>query len=124
MHATVQDDLRFAVHEATHAIECDVEGPASSENIHYSMMDYADSPAELWLFELRARAVEALVCQHFGYEYDLEHWVVMSSMEGIQNRLPQAAPEDSIPLVEKMMSEDVTKDLVDYILALKPEDPE
>lgn len=79
-----KEDLRFAIHEVTHARRLGLgEGAWSSDDIHGGIMEL--EPADKMQEEILARAVEAIALEHFGLRYDLEGWTAIALIEATRN---------------------------------------
>lgn len=95
-------DLRDGAHEAHHAIFVGLKKPWTRDNIHEALIKRARRGRvqalrlgvnELLVrYELEARAVEWIVCERAGVEYDLDKWSHIMWMETMKNMnilLPQ-----------------------------------
>lgn len=76
-------NVRDAAHEACHAMAWGLKGKWTRENITRKN-PYRRRPALGVGDEITARAVEALVMQSLGLEYDQDRWVTMMMMETIK----------------------------------------
>jgi hypothetical protein len=82
-------NLRDAAHEACHALEVGLRQPWQRERIHSALCEKVTGPgghldnASFVAAELRARAVETLVCQAFEVDYDIEGWAAISYVEAL-----------------------------------------
>ena len=120
-HGSDAADARDAAHEACHVVQWGVRGKWTRENIHrraprvrgYGVAD-----------EIAARAVEALICQRLGIEYDLKKWTMVCWMEQLKNErisLPTGSwLEDRI---REQMGKPATARLVEKVLALQVKRP-
>ena len=100
--------VRDAAHEAFHGqfVRAKVW---HREDVHKKLVRKLQR-ADLWIHELRARAVEQIVCTHFAVECGpLEDWVSMSVMEAIRGRLPYAELEPSLDIAGKLLGDRETK---------------
>lgn len=89
-------DLRDAAHEIFHARTV-VGKDWDREVVHAKLVRAFKVGADLWVHEMQARAVEQLVCRHYGHGCrELEHWVNMSIMEAIKFRLPYGEYDASL----------------------------
>lgn len=81
------DDLRDAAHEACHALELNVPaGQWDRDSIHEVVRRLPKQ--RLAATEVRARAVEQLVCTMFGVDAgDIEFWACITVMEGVRGGL-------------------------------------
>jgi hypothetical protein len=81
-------NLRDAAHEAYHAMGVEAED-WHREAVHREMLQ-AYPGVMLWSEELRARAVEQLVCAALddGRMHELEGYVTTSMLEALKGRLP------------------------------------
>lgn len=110
-------DLRDAAHEAFHALSVGAKRDWDREAIHRRLVRRFKG-AELWAQEIYARAVETLVCCHFGEPYEADKWIAMSAMEAIKFRLPYADPDVSEPIYLKALRSDRVKRWADDVIAL------
>lgn len=92
-------DVRDAAHEAHHALDAPMKNkPWTRDNIHYALEVKANAKARAWgrspsgmaasmmiSYELDARAVEKIVCNHIGIEYDDDHWTHVAWMETLHS---------------------------------------
>lgn len=113
-------DLRDAAHEAWHAIEAAIpEGQWDRNTISARVKRKGRGWAAA--SEVKARAVEQIVCQRMGVpagRHKLEDWVGTSCMEAIKFREPFLPYTDALAAVKRYMaSKDVQKD-ADTIIAL------
>ena len=78
-------DVRDAAHEAYHATVAHLKRPWERERIHQALLKMSRIKkwgiAGLVHEEIDARAVEQMVCVHYGVDYDAEHWAMMAAME-------------------------------------------
>lgn len=91
----VTNDLRDGAHEAHHAIFVGLKKPWTRDNIHEALLKRARRGRvqalklgvnELLVrYELEARAVEWIVCERAGIEYDLSYWSHIMFMETMKN---------------------------------------
>lgn len=95
-------DLRDATHEAHHAIASGCRKPWTRDNIHAAVLRAArgdritrllggSTNEALVKYELEARAVEWIICERAGLEYDLPKWADVMWWETFKNmniRLP------------------------------------
>jgi len=78
-------DPRDAAHEACHALDAKLTAKWTRDNIHEALEEYCEGDRGAMVYrEIRARAVEMLVCQQLGIEYDLESWAHTCFMESMQ----------------------------------------
>ncbi|HEY5553047.1 MAG TPA: hypothetical protein VIK52_14235 [Opitutaceae bacterium] len=113
-------DLRDAAHEAFHALTVNARN-WDREKIHRALVRKFDR-AHLWIHEMHARAVEQLVCRHFGVECGtLESWVHVSVMEAIKTGAPFADSGDSLNIARYFMGTDVARGWADLVIALDAE---
>lgn len=111
-------DTRDAAHEAFHALAAGVNGPWRRERVHEALCGVLSGP-ELWLHELRARAVERVACERRGEDPgEMTQWVSLSCMEAMKRGLPYSAPDLALRMVERMLTEDETLQAVERVLAL------
>lgn len=95
-------DLRDAAHEACHALDVRLAPPWTRNRIHDAITDVCDNEPEtaseqLIGFELKARAVEHVICVRQGVEHSLTAWSNTMWMEtasslGIFIPRPEALP--------------------------------
>lgn len=80
--------LRDAAHEASHALEYGLdEWDRASIDERLSRVK---SPRDRFNSEVHARAVEKLVCVHFGVDYDTAGYHAVALLEaGMTNSLPE-----------------------------------
>lgn len=101
-------DLRDAAHEACHALDLGLSGswgrerinaallakvkrPQQSLDLEVTLYGHAVDLGEFVAAELRARAVESMVCRAFDVKYDVARWAGVSFAETLvryQLRLP------------------------------------
>lgn len=92
-------ELRDAAHEAHHALYTGLRKPWTRDNIHAAVLRIARKqvsrvmplPDLLVRQELNARAVEWIVCERAGLEYDAPKWADVMWWETFKNmniRLP------------------------------------
>jgi len=72
-------DLRDAAHEACHALDVHLEPPWTRTRIHQAITDIVENEPEhererLVGFELKARAVEHVICVSHDVPHDLTAW--------------------------------------------------
>lgn len=120
-------DIRDAVHEATHAIQCRLHGPWERERIHTALERRAKHLAgksglvtEMVRYELQARAIEMLACERFGVAYDVKNWALWCAMETAKTyRVDLGSLDviaDAIVISSKQRR---TIELLDLVLATK-----
>lgn len=109
-------NLRDAAHEACHALDYAVEGPWDRESIHDARPPERSSAIAS---EIRARAVERLVCERLGQPIENpDHWLFIAVMETTRDyggSLPLAVWKSAVADAEKQPA---TLRLVDAVLAL------
>lgn len=114
-------DARDAAHEACHAIQWGVRGKWTRDNIHRRAPRV---PGFGVADEIKARAVEALICQRLGIDYDLPKWAMVCWMEQLKNErvaLPSGSwLEDRI---REQMGKPLVARFVEKVLALEPKRP-
>ena len=79
-------DLRDAAHEACHALDVSLSPPWTRDRIHDAVIAHCGNEPDteqvrLIGLELRARAVEHVVCRSRGIEHDLSAWAITMWME-------------------------------------------
>jgi hypothetical protein len=120
-------DLRDAVHEATHAIQCRLHGPWQRERIHAALERRAKhSAGKRWLvtemvrYELQARAVEMLVCERFAVPYDAKNWALWCAMETAKTyRVDLGSLDTLVDAFVLASKQRHTLELLDQVLATK-----
>jgi hypothetical protein len=113
--------VRDAAHEAFHALTVGEKKNWSREHIHRKLLRKfgKGNGARLWLHELKARAVEQLVCKKLEVEIDdLDHWVMMSCIEAIKNGLPQGDPDQSVKYAKDFLQAKDVIEAAEGVLAL------
>ena len=113
-------DLRDAAHEACHAIEVGLKGPWDRETIHRAL-SRKSGPGALVIFEIRARAVEQMVCADLEVDSggDIEHWAFVACMEAAKNsRIAFPGIEWFANCVRTHMKTEECKRLRDAVIAL------
>lgn len=97
-------DIRDAAHEIFHAREAGSKS-WDREAVHRALTRKMAGPAFLWIHELKARAIEQLVCKHFGFDCGtLEHWVGISIFEALKRGLPYAEMDISLPHTQSFLT--------------------
>lgn len=111
-------DLRDAAHEAHHALSAKVRGKWTRERIHSAVIRLGRS-YEL-ADEVMARAVESLVCAHFGIEtWPTEKQALTSSMEAIKYGRPcMPRLEMMIIAIDNAKRSEVAKEAAARVIAL------
>ncbi len=107
-HGNNASDVRDAAHEIYHAQAIAEQDWTDwdREVVHAHLVGQF-ARAELWLHELKARAVEQLVCKHFDYDCGpLSKWVHISAMEAIKFGMPYADHSVSMSIAEDLMEDD------------------
>lgn len=118
------NDLRFAVHEACHALQWRVTKPWTSDNIH------AKKPKPHRIFgvaggvrdEIQARAVEQLVCRRLGIDCgSVEQWAQVCWMETLKNERISLPTGDWLEkqILAEMASKSAER-LADEVMAIQP----
>lgn len=72
-------NIRDAAHEMCHALETGTDD-WSRNGVHEGLVDKWER-GDLVAAEIRARAVERMVCEDFSVEYDIDHWMMIAWME-------------------------------------------
>jgi len=108
------DDVRFAAHEAYHAIDLDLE-TWDSDSIHGRIARLPHSAAALT--EIEARAAEWIVCDRLVIKYELEKWAFLSFMESIKG-LNLKLPTNISDLIRDKKDDPKVKRIAERILAL------
>jgi hypothetical protein len=114
-------DLRDASHEACHAIEAGIATGWKRDAIHSALSaKVGDTRAGLWVAEMRARAVEQIVCERLGVDpgMALDDAVGLAIMESLHFGLPWAEHDVSVSLARRQMTDPTTLRIVEQILAL------
>ncbi len=110
-------DLRYCVHEASHALDAKLREPWSNKAVDRAMKRIG--PVRAARSEILARAVEQLVCKRLGVETrSLETWVGMSVMEAIKFRDPFLSYEDALVAAKRTMGTAEAEDRATEIVAL------
>lgn len=117
--------LRDAAHEAHHALYAGLKPKWTRDRIHAAIMKKARVlgrrmlNTQLVVMELDARAVEWIVCERFGVEYEPEKWADITWWETIKNMRIEL-PEE--PWILDRMKEckelDRVKRYADAVIAL------
>jgi hypothetical protein len=112
-------DLRDAAHEACHAIDGRVpHGKWKRDTIHqYLNKRKVLGVSGLVYYEVRARAVEKLVCEHFDVAYEVEEWVNVACLEAAGYGF-MLKPSWLTEQVCSASTRDKVKDMVAQILKL------
>lgn len=112
-------DLRDAAHEACHALESDLRGKWTRERIHAKLTRGAFSGMFLVESEIKARAVEQIVCKRLGVEIEApEEWARVALLE-MATTFGNAPPLDLfLATVAKRMASPTVIALADRVIAL------
>jgi len=110
-------DIRDAAHEACHAIEAHAE-KWDRDGVHYAVVKKWKRPADQLGAEVRARAVERMVCEHFGAEYDTEEWLGVAALETMKFGLFGLPEGFWLESTERAMKSVNCKKLMEKVLAL------
>ena len=116
------DDPRDAAHEACHALDARMRGPWEREAIHRALERRHGRIGDLIFAEVRARAVEQIVCRDLGVDpHSVEHWATIVVLETSQ-RMHIALPgvEWFTDCVKRDMNRSGARIMADRILALRP----
>jgi len=81
-HGSDAKEPRDAAHEGYHGWSLGVSN-WDREEIHAAIMEL-DRPYRVRQ-EVEARAVEWIVCEELGIDYDLSHWCMISAMEAVHS---------------------------------------
>lgn len=115
-----EESLRFAAHEAAHAI--DLRLPRStrlklwtSDEIH-DALSRLHSKADVVRAEIRARAGEWLVCEALGLDYDHRQWALISVVESCSNELGAKLPRNTADLIYAAKNSDSVEAIAKQIL--------
>ena len=112
-------DIRDAAHEACHALDAEATD-WGREAIHESLTRRVHR-VDLVRAEIKARAVERLVCERMGVEYDSDKWLAIAAFETIKNGIA-GLPFDFFPTaVGHAISSPGVAEMVDRVLALATE---
>lgn len=76
-------DPRDAAHEACHALDAKLKGPWTRDNIHEALTKFCGDRGVMLYHEIRARAVEMVVCQQLDIPYDVEQWASTCYLEQV-----------------------------------------
>ncbi len=119
-HGNDAINLRDAAHEAHHAIEAGVPaGKWDRETIHRYVvrMGRADAARS----EIRARAVEQIVCRRFGVDCGtVEKWALIAYMEAAKHRIPFFPSVEMVAdLVTRAMAAPEAEAMADAVIALR-----
>jgi len=110
-------DLRHCVHEASHALDAKMRGPWSNEGVSVAMKRLG--PGRAAASEIRARAVEQIVCKRLGVvTKPLDYWVGMSVMESCKFREPFLSFKDALAAATRSMGTRAAEERATEILAL------
>lgn len=103
-HGNKARDVRDAAHEAFHALYVNARD-WDREKVHAKLKKRFDK-AGLWIHEMQARAVEQLVCRHYGIDAgELDGWVFVSIREAVSHRLPFGEFDVSLQLARQFMDD-------------------
>lgn len=121
-HGSDAQDLRDAAHEACHAIDAKLRGLWERERIHRALSRKYGNRGSLVFAEVRARAVEQIVCTDLGVDCGtVERWAHVTFLETLKNMqilLPSA--EWFVDCVKRDMERTGARLAADAVLALKP----
>lgn len=121
-------ELRDAVHETVHVLQCGSR-TYDREKLHEKLCKKARSEAGsgrmfdalMVRYELYARAVEMLACQHFGIEYDIDHWVGIMWLETAKSmHINIGAEDDAREAIIIASKQIMARRMLHQILSLKP----
>lgn len=114
-------DLRDAAHEACHALDVKLRGSWERERLHRALARHCGDPGTMIYFEMRARAVEAVICEQIEGAHDLQKWVNVCLLE-TATTLGIALPsfDWAVDQVTKHKTRPATLRLVEQIKALAP----
>ena len=116
--------LRDAVHEAYHALESGTPaGKWDRETIHRYVTKMGRGRAAL--SEIRARAVEQIVCRRFGVDCGtVDHWAFIACMEAMKFRTPFFGDVATvIDLIKQTMATPEAETWADTVMALRAPAP-
>ncbi len=114
-------DLRFAAHEACHALQWGVRKKWTIDNIHARKPRPNRILGDVGVLdEITARAVEQLVCAKLGVDCgSVEHWATVCWMETLVNERILLPKGDWLEQqIRKRMESDRAARLTDQVLAL------
>ena len=112
-------DLRDAAHEACHALESDLRGKWTRDRIHTKLTRGVFSRMFLVESEIKARAVEQIVCKRLGVETDpVDSWAAVALLE-MATTFGNAPPLDLfLATVAKRMASPTVIALAGRVIAL------
>lgn len=116
--------LRDAAHEAHHAIESGTPaGKWDRETINRYVTKMGRGNAAR--SEIRARAVEQIVCRRFGVDPGtVDHWAFIACMEAMKFRAPFFGDMATvIDLINRTMATPEAEAWADAVMALRAPDP-
>ena len=113
------DDPRDAAHEACHALEWRVTRKWTRDNIHAKRP--RGSAAYGVRDEITARAVEALVCEKLGVEYDQDRYLLACILETARDGIALPSFDWLKEAVVRRMTQNYVHDLTKRVLALADE---
>ena len=111
-------DIRDAAHEACHALDAKLHGKWERERIHRALTKHCGDVGSMVYYEVRARAVERLVTEHFGVPYDRDHWLNVCYLETAKFGVALPSFGWLVEQVDKHRERAVTLRMVENILAL------
>lgn len=113
-------DVRDAAHEACHALDAKLEDKWTRDNVHEALKEFCNHDRGTMLYhEIRARAVEMLVCQQLGVEYDLQSWANTCFMESMKNGILPPSYEWLVDHIERQAKMMKTRLMVKRIMELR-----
>lgn len=111
-------DLRDAAHEASHALDVGLEhGQWDRESIHSAVMQRGRAFAVL--SEIKARAVEQMVCADLGIDPgDVKRWALIACMEAVKNGIALPGLDWFVERVTNTMQTPPARKMADRVLRL------
>ena len=113
-------DLRYCAHEAHHALVCGIRKPWSVDAIDKAMRRTFKIYSLRFCDEIRARAVEQIVCRRAGVDCgDVERWALVTAMECMKiDRVNVGDPAGIAAAVERQIVSPRTIAMADAVIAL------
>jgi hypothetical protein len=95
--------LRYAAHEACHALQSGLEPPWTNKRVDDSMKRFRRGDRAF--YEIMARAVEQIVCRELGHPCrDVEHWAFMAVKEAATFREAFFDFDQTVDMIKRAMT--------------------
>lgn len=108
--------VRDAAHEACHALDARAK-KWDRDSIHRALARRYRRPVDQVIAEVRARAVERLVCERLGLAYDAAHWLHIAWLETFKGGI-QTPIDFWQGAVARALTAPATMDMCEQVLAL------